>query len=65
MSCNSASSSTVESDPIAELHDLVNELRVKVGKLESECFRKQSIINSYEASELVSEDRMKVWRKTV
>ena len=37
---DSASSSTVESDPIAELHDLVNEIKVKVGKLESECFKK-------------------------
>ena len=43
---DSASSSTVESDPLAELHDLVNDLRVKVGKLESECFKKQSMINS-------------------
>ena len=32
---------------------------MKVGKLESDCFKKQSMINSYEASELVSEDRMK------
>ncbi|XP_076948385.1 uncharacterized protein LOC143620613 [Bidens hawaiensis] len=59
MAIDSASSSKVHSDPNADLPKLVNELKEKIGKLESECFKKQSIINAYEASEIVSEERMK------
>ncbi|XP_076950642.1 uncharacterized protein LOC143623681 [Bidens hawaiensis] len=56
---DTASSSKVHSAPNVDLNELINELKVKIGKLESECFKKQSIINAYEASEIVSEERMK------
>lgn len=32
---------------------------MKIGKLEGECFRKQSIINGYEASDDVNEENIR------
>lgn len=56
---DTGSSSQVHYAPTIDLTEVINEIKMNVGKLESECFKKQSIINAYEASELVSEERMK------
>ncbi|XP_076920627.1 uncharacterized protein LOC143581822 [Bidens hawaiensis] len=56
---DAGTSSQVHSAPTVDLNEIINELKVKVGKLESERFKKQSIINGYESSEQMNEERMK------